>query len=137
MGFLSTAEQTALLAMYLNGGTKTNTATVYLGLATAVSAAGAITGEPTGNNYARASIAANGTTVFGAAASGQITNSGAAITFQTASGSWGTLTKWFLSTSSSGGSAFMSGDLASSVTIGSSQAPTFDTSQFTLNATGW
>lgn len=137
-GFLVTSEQTALLALYLNGGTKTNSPTLYLGLCTGVTqATGAITGEPSGNNYSRVSIAANGTTIFGSAASGQITNSAAAITFPTASGSWGTLTTWFLSTSVSGGTAIMFGTLDSSVTVSASQAPTFATTKLTLDASGW
>jgi len=141
-GFLTVAEQNKILALYLNGGTMSNTATVYLGLCTGVAqATGVITGEPTigTNAYARVTIAANGTTVFGAAASGQITNSAAALTFPTATpGAWtGTLTTWFLSTVSSGGSAFMFGTLGSSITVAAGQAPTFATSQLTLNASGY
>lgn len=135
-GFLTVAEHNKILAMYLNGGTITNTATIYLGLCTGVAqATGVISGEPSGNAYARVSIAANGTTVFGVAASSSITNSGAALTFPTAtpSGWSGTLTTWFFSTNASAGTAFAFGTVTPSITVAAGQAPTFATSTLTLN----
>jgi hypothetical protein len=141
-GFLVQSEQTKILAAYLNGGTFTNTATLYLGLCTGVNqTTGVVSGEPAigTNAYARVVIAANGTTQFGAAASGAITNSGAALTFPTATpGAWtGTLTTWFLSTSATLATAIMFGALGASVTVSANQAPTFSTSQLTLTATSY
>jgi hypothetical protein len=147
-GILATAEQTALLALYLNGGSKTNTATVYMGLCTGVTQnGGTITGEPTigTNGYARVSIAANGTTVFGAASAGAISNT-AAITFPTSTGAWSagaTLSYWFLSTASTAGTAFMyglidNGAAADGVAVtATNQIVSFIAGALVLTASSW
>jgi hypothetical protein len=144
----ATAEINALLALYLNGGTKTNTATIYMGLCTSVSAAGVITGEPSATaGYDRVLIAANGTTVFNAAASGSISN-GATISFPASTGAWSagaTLSYWFLSTTATvgSGSAFMwglidNGVAADGVAVSATGTTvSFAAGQLTYNATGW
>ena len=146
-GFLTNAQQNAILATYLNTGGSAatlGTASTYMGLSTAstgMQSAGTVTGEPTIGtaSYARVTIATNGTTVFGAPSSGSITNSAGAITFPTAgTGGWsGTLAYWFLSISASTATCIMFGGLSTSVTVAQGQAPTFATSQLTLNASGW
>lgn len=148
MAILSTAEQTALLALYLNGGTKLNTATLYMGLCTSVSAAGVITGEPAAENgYDRVSIAANGTTVFGAASNGTITNT-AAISFPQSTGAWSTgatLSYWFLSTTETvgSGSAIMfglidNGAAADGVAVSAANTTvSFGIGNIDIDASGW
>jgi len=139
MGFLSLSEQDAILNCILNGGSLSNVTPLYVGLCTGLTAStGAITGEPSGNNYSRVTIASGSSSpVFGATSNGSITNNNSAITFPIASGSWGTLTNWFISTSSSGGVYIIGGALSSSVTVSANQAPTFAVNQLTLNASGW
>lgn len=74
------------LANYIFIGTTFTNATHYYGLGTA-STASTITGEGSGNGYARPSFSNNAAN-YPAAASGLKTN-GAAIAFPTATGSWG------------------------------------------------
>lgn len=148
MAFLATDEQTSILGMYLNGGTKTNTATLYMGLCTSVSAAGVITGEPSATaGYDRVSIAANGTTVFGAAANGVISNT-AAITFPESSGAWSagaTLGYWFLSSTATVGSgtaimygAIDNGAAADGVAVSAANTTvSFGIGNIDLDASGW
>ena len=105
--------------------------TLYLGLCTGVSEAGVITGEPVGNNYSRVTITNNNTN-FPNATGGSKAN-GAILTFPEASGSWGTLTKWFLSDAASGNTNTLhSGDLSPEKTIGSGDAPKFNIGALTL-----
>jgi hypothetical protein len=96
--------------------TYTAPATWYVGVCTAVAEDGTITGEPSGNNYARVAVT-NNTTKFPNATAGAKSN-GEAITFPQASGSWGTLEVVFLSSSDTGGVAAWYGDLADHKTIG-------------------
>lgn len=80
------------------GGTDyTPSATLYFGLSTTAPAKdGTSVSEPVGNNYARVSIANNATSFPAATTSaGQSTKqNGAVITFNQASGSWGTPGYW-------------------------------------------
>lgn len=76
----------AWIAHIFGGTAYTPAATVYLALGTGATDAG-LTGEFSGNNYARAAIS------FGAAAARAISND-TQITFPQASGNWGTATHW-------------------------------------------
>ncbi len=81
--------------------------TLYLGLCTGVASDGTITGEPTGNNYSRATIT-NDTSSWEDAAARVKANK---IDFEmpVPSATWGSLDTWFLSTSASGGVALIYG----------------------------
>ena len=72
---------------HIFGGTAyVDPAAVYLAIGTAASDTG-VTGEPVGLNYARAAVS------FGTASARAIAND-VQITFQQASGNWGTMTHW-------------------------------------------
>lgn len=90
MGSLSNYSENALLN-HIFGTAYSRPATVYLALCTAdpgEAATGASMSEvANANNYARKAI------TFGAASSRRITQSGG-VTFDTASGAWGTVTHW-------------------------------------------
>lgn len=90
---------------------------LYVGLSTTtVTDAGGNITEPSGNNYARVSIT-NDATTFPAASGGSKSN-GIDITFPTASGSWGTVTDFFISDASSGGNIYGYGALSASKAVG-------------------
>ena len=97
MSGLTTYEANRLLDIQLGNGTP---ATVYAGLCTGVAANGTITGEPSGNNYARVPLT-NNSTNFPAASAGAKSN-GTLVNFNVPSGSWGTLTTFFISDAASG-----------------------------------
>jgi hypothetical protein len=76
--------------------------------------------EPSGNNYARASVAAN---TFSRATS--TIDNDSAITFNEATGSWGTLTHWAIYDAVTDGNMLFHGSLASSQAIASSETLRF------------
>lgn len=89
MGSLSDFAENALMG-HIFGASYSQPASVFIGLSTADPLdTGAGIAEPSGNNYARATV------VFGAAASRKVTQSGV-INFSQASGAWGTITHWFI-----------------------------------------
>ena len=97
--------------------------TIYVGLSTAdpgEDAAGLA--EPSGNAYARVTTAAAD---WDPAAAG-VTDNANAITFPTATGSWGTVTHACLFDAASAGNLLASGALAASKAIGSGDTPKFD-----------
>ena len=77
--------------------------------------------EPSGNGYARVTTSGSD---WSAAASGATSNA-AAITFPTATGSWGTITHFAIYDASSGGNMLEHGDLSSSKVISTNQIPRF------------
>jgi hypothetical protein len=69
--------------------------TLYFGLATgAIAANGTVTGEPASGSYARKSVT-NDTALWNTAANGALDNK-IAITFVTATASWGTILNFFI-----------------------------------------
>ena len=97
MGSFSNAFETTLLNHIFGGTAYSQATTLYLGLATATitdTTTGATVTEPStsGTAYARKAITnAGGWTISG----NQATNA-AEIAFATATGSWGTVTDWFI-----------------------------------------
>ncbi len=85
--------------------------------------------EPSGNNYARKLTS---DTDWGSASGGSITNSGGAITFNQASGSWGTITHFALYDNSTGGNMLAHGQLTASKAIASGDTLQFPTSSLTI-----
>lgn len=100
-------------------------ATCYFGLCTGVTSGGVITGEPSGSNYARKDIT-NDSSLWNAASSGCVDNK-IAITFNQATGSWGTLTHFFIANASSGdGAAVIAyGQLDTAKAIDNGDTPSF------------
>lgn len=106
--------------------------TLYIGLCTAVTDAGAITGEPTGGSYARKAVT-NNTTNFPNAASGSKSN-GTVIEFPEATASWGTLSKVFIADNATPGSGniLAYGDLTVAKAVSTGDTPKFNASTLTL-----
>jgi len=76
------------------GGSLPTLTTLYISLHTASPGAdGQTANEPVGNGYARVAVTSNGTNWnAGTVADPSVINNATAITFPTASGSWGTIT---------------------------------------------
>ena len=124
MGSFADYLENKLLDKAFNATDFTSPATLYVGLSTTtITDAGGNITEPSGNAYVRKSVTAN-TTNFPAASGGAIAN-GTAITFATATGSWGTVTDFFIADASSGGNILAYGALTASKTIGSGDTASF------------
>jgi len=105
-------------------------ATLYVGLSTADPGDDAATlAEPSGNGYARKSTTNSD---WGAASGGSRANS-AAITFDAATGSWGTVTHVCIFDAVSGGNLIASGALTASQAISTDQIARFDVGDLTLS----
>ena len=85
---------------------------VYLGLSTGSMADDNSGTELSGNNYSRKAI------TFASAASGSISTN-AAVEFDAATGSWGTVSHWAIYDASSGGNQLFNGSFTQSKAIGS------------------
>lgn len=101
----------------LGGGDYTRPATVYIGLSLAdPGETGAGLVEPSGGAYARVAVTNNATNW--PAASGGSKSNGAAFTFASPTGSWGTVTHWFIADAPSSGNMLYKGPLTAAVSIG-------------------
>lgn len=94
--------------------------------------AGTVT-EVAGGSYARVSITQNTTNWPNASGTTATKASGAAFTFPSPTGNWGTVTAWAIYDASSGGNLIIHGDLASSRSILSGDgAPSFASGQLSI-----
>lgn len=101
-----------------------STPNVYVALSTADPLdTGAGIAEPSGNNYSRVAVANSGTN-WDTAASGATANK-TAITFPTASGSWGTITH-FAIFDNGGTNMLMHGSLTTQKAVGTGDTPKFN-----------
>lgn len=120
MPFSTKVEQNTLDA-WLGGTALTLPATVYVGLSTTTISNSASPTEPSGNSYARKSVA--NTTAQWSNATGNTpatkTNVNA-ITFVTSTGTWGNVTDAFISDDPSAGNVLFFGPLGSSVNVNAS-----------------
>lgn len=104
--------------------------TVYVGLSTADPTEDASgNAEPGGNGYARVQTAGAD---WEAAASGATQNANA-ITFPTATGSWGTLTHFTLWDAATNGNMLAHGELGAPQAITTDQAPRFPAGDFDVS----
>jgi hypothetical protein len=108
----------------------------YVGLSTttiADSATGS-TGitEPSGNGYARATVANNSTNFPTSTGTTATKTNGADISFNTPSGSWGTVTDFFIADALTGGNIVCYGTLGTSQTISSGNTVKFNTGSLTI-----
>jgi len=110
MSAMSDYLENEILDHILGTGAYTMPATVYVGLSTGSFNDDNSGTELTGNNYARESIS------FGAAASGTASNS-AAVEFNAATGSWGTVSHFGLFDAASSGNLLIHGALTASKVI--------------------
>lgn len=109
-------------------------ATVYVGLSTTtITDAGGNITEPAGGSYARVSVTNNVTNWPNA--SGGSKSNGTAITFPTATGSWGTIIDFFIADASSGGNILGYGTLTVSKTVSSGDTLSFAASALTVTLT--
>jgi len=108
--------------------TYTAPATLYVGLCASVNDAGTITGEPSGNGYARVAVT-NNTTNWPDAASGTKSN-GTEIAFPQASGTWGSVGYFFLADDPTAGNLIAWGEL----TGGAVSPVNEDTPKFAVGA---
>ena len=100
-------------------------ATIYFALSTAdPTDDGSGIAEPSGNNYARKSVT-NDKDLWTDASGGALENE-AAITFNTASGSWGTISHFAVFDESSGGNMLIHGDLTTPKAVGTGDTPKFN-----------
>lgn len=104
----------------------------YAGIATATltdTTTGSTVTEPSGNNYARTVVNANGggAPAWGLAASRQVTN-GAAVTLPVPSGSWGTCVASFIASATSGGDILFYDNAMTDQAVASGDTVRFNTS---------
>ena len=114
----------------LGGGDYTRPGTVYVALCTTAptdASTGSTIVEPSGGSYARVAVTNNATNF--PASSGGAKSNGTAITFPTATGSWGTVTHFAIVDASSNGNVLWWGSLGSSKTIDTGDTASFATGQ--------
>lgn len=119
-GTFSNYLENALLDHVFKTSAYTVPTNLYIGLSTAdPTDAGSGIAEPSGNGYARVNHNS-----WDAASGGAIENTGE-ITFPQATGSWGTITHFFISDASTGGNMLAHGDLPTSKAITTNDTPRF------------
>lgn len=132
---LTQSIQLSLINHIFGGGDYARPATLFLGLSTtAVSATGTNITEPSGNGYARVSLT-NNTTNFPNATTDTgkaVKTNGVDIEFPEATGAWGTVSHWFLSTASSGGTIIAYGALETSRSVVASDIPIVKANQLVI-----
>lgn len=134
MGSFADYLEDKTLDYILGGAAFTPAATLYVGLSTTtITDAGGNITEPSGNGYARMSVAQNQTN-WPASSSGSISN-GAAVTFPEATGAWGTVTDFFLSDASSGGNIYFWSALGTSKDVSNGDTLSFAIGDLTVSLT--
>ena len=108
-------------------------ATVYVGLFTAAPTDAGGGTEVSGNNYARVSVTNNGTNW--PASSGGAKANGTAITFDTPSGSWGTVVAMGIFDASSAGNLLAWADLAVNKSVSSGDVVAFAVGELDVSLT--
>lgn len=135
-GSLSDYMEKRILDLVFGNTAYTIPTTYYVGLSTTTIADSATgtTGitEPSGNNYARASVANNTTNFPASTGTTSTKTTGADITFNTPSGSWGTVTDFFIADAVTAGNIICYGSLGSSQTISSGNTVRFSTGSLTI-----
>lgn len=128
MGSFSDYLEKELLDHILGGADYARPATVYIGLWTTTlsdASTGGTSGEPTGGSYARKSVTNNATNWPAASGTTATKSNGIAITFVTATGSWGTVTHFAILDAASAGHILGWGQLTASKAIGSGDTASF------------
>jgi hypothetical protein len=114
----------------LGGSDYARLGTVYLALFTAAPNETGGGTEVSGSSYARVAVG-NNSTNWPAASGGQKSN-GTAITFPTATGSWGSVTHWAIMSAASGGTLLFFGALTSAKTVSNTDSLTFGIGQLSI-----
>lgn len=128
MGSFTNYTENNVLNLFFGATAFSQPANHFIGLSTTTIADGGtnIT-EPSGNAYARVSVANNKTT-YSVSSAGSLSNA-ISVTFPQATGSWGTVIDFFIADASSGGNIIAYGTLSVSKNITSG-----DTAQFAIGA---
>lgn len=125
-----------VLNLALGASAYTAPGTLYLALSTAAysdAATGSAMTEVSGGSYARLAVTNNATNWPAASGTSPTTKSnGTAMTFVTATGSWGTILSFYIADASSAGNILYGGDLTTSKAIGSGDTATFAISAITV-----
>lgn len=135
MANMSNFLENEILDHILSAATYTAPATVYFGLWTTTlddTSTGATAGEVSGGSYARVAVTNNATNF--PAASGGVKSNGTAITFPTATASWGTVTHMAVLDAASNGNILFWVALGASQAIGDGTTASFDVSAFSITA---
>jgi hypothetical protein len=133
--------EAALLNLVLGGTAWSAPATTYIALSTAAysdaATGGAMTEvSTTGTGYARVALTNNATNWPSATGTSPTTkNNGTVITFPTATGSWGTVTSFYIVDAASAGNVLYGGDLGTAKTIASGDTASFATSPVGITIT--
>ena len=110
MGSLTDFAELELLDHIFENGAYSPQATMYMALFTSdPGEGGSVSGEPSGNGYARTAI------TFAAATARRVTQTGIVTFPQVVTASWGTLTHWAIMDASSGGNMLAYGALQTSI----------------------
>jgi hypothetical protein len=135
-GSLSDFMEKRILDLIFGNTAYTVPTTLYFGLSTTTIADSATgtTGitEPSGNAYARASVANNTTNFPVSTGTAATKTTGADITFATPTGSWGTVTDFFIADALTAGNILCYGNLGASQTISSGNTVKFSTGSLTI-----
>jgi len=126
MSAISNYLENALINATLRNTTYTSPTTVYAGLFTSDPTDAGSGTEVSGGSYARKAI------TFAAPSNGVTTNSAAAVEFDQATGSWGTLTHFAIFDALTTGNMLYYGALTTSKTIASGDVFKFATSSVTV-----
>lgn len=126
----------AILDFLLGAVSLSSPGTIYVALSTAAysdAATGTSMTEVSGGSYARVAVTNNTTNWPVATGTSPATKAnGTSITFPTATGSWGTVTAFYLVDAATVGNILYGGDLTASKTIGSGDTATFAASAITI-----
>lgn len=134
MGSFADYLENEILDHIFGGGDYVRPATLYIGLSTTtISDAGGNITEPSGNGYARVAVANNATN-FPTASAGATSN-GTPITFPAATGSWGTITDFFIADAASGGNILAYGALNASQAVASGETINFAVGALSISLT--
>lgn len=125
--------ENAILDLILGGTALSAPATVYVALFTAAPSDSGGGTEVSGGSYVRKSVTNNSTNW--PAASGGSKSNGTAITFATATASWGTVVAFGIFDASSGGNLLYWADLTASKTVGSGDTASFAVGALTVTET--
>ena len=128
---LSNYSENLILNSIFGGVILTPPTNLYFGLSTSsISEAGTNITEPSGNGYARVTVA-NNTTSFPTTTTGTKAN-GTTVAFPSSSGSWGTITDFFVSDAISGGNILCYGTLSTAKSVTSGDILSFGVGNITI-----
>lgn len=141
MSAMSDYLENKLVDQLFRGQAAPTTTNLYVGLLTAAPSDSGGGTEVTGNNYSRVTVASSlanwagtqsaGSTVASSGTGGQTSNNNA-ITFNTPSGTWGTVTHFGVYDAASAGNLLFYGALTIAKTINQSDTVTFPAGSLTI-----